>query len=75
MVRPGGTREPLSRSWFKKRERESMSKEVYRLLTRTRKWPEVSEEVMADVIVYLLDHEALYLPGQISKINDNEGWP
>jgi hypothetical protein len=52
-----------------------MSKEVYRLLTRTRKWPEVSEEVMADVIVYLLDHEALYLPGQISKINDNEGWP
>jgi NAD(P)-dependent dehydrogenase (short-subunit alcohol dehydrogenase family) len=35
MVEPGGTREPLSRSWFKKRERESMSKEVYRLLTRT----------------------------------------
>jgi hypothetical protein len=36
MVGPDGTKKPLSRSSFEKRERESMSKEVYRQLTRTR---------------------------------------
>jgi NAD(P)-dependent dehydrogenase (short-subunit alcohol dehydrogenase family) len=68
MVGPDGTKKPLSRSSFEKRERESMSKEVYRQLTRTRLPALVRYEVLADAMVYLLRHQSGWVTGEILSV-------